>query len=157
MTGPDSIAMLRNRLSALLSLVRFGQFLSVGVVGAVLDTTVTLSLSNLLGVNPDLAKFVGAEAAIVLMFLVNDRWTFAAAGASGIVARLRRLVTSNVVRVGGLSVQLVTYHFVRQLPVTIPLAGFELYSVVAIGIAIGAGFVVNYVAESLFTWRVRSR
>ena len=158
MTGSDwPPAIFRRRLSALLSFVRFGQFLSVGVVGAVLDTAVTLSLSNLLGVNPDLAKFVGAEAAIVLMFLVNDRWTFAEEGAAGLTARLRRLLTSNVVRAGGLSVQLVTYHFVRQLAISIPVFGFDLYSVVAIGIAIGAGFVVNYVAESLFTWRVRSR
>jgi putative flippase GtrA len=147
----DAVA---RRTRALASGVRFGQFVSVGVLGAILDTTVTLSLSGAMGINPDLAKFVGAEAAIVLMFLVNEHWTFASEGKAGVLPMVRRLVTSNVVRGGGLAVQLVTYHFVRQLPIQLPLFGFDLYSVVAIGIAIGAGFVVNYFAESLITWQV---
>lgn len=142
------------RTRALTSGVRFGQFLSVGVLGAVLDTTVTLTLSSSFGVNADLAKFVGAEAAIILMFLVNEHWTFASEGESGLLPKGRRLVTSNVVRGGGLAVQLVTYHFVRQLPIEILVFGFDLYDVGAIGIAIGAGFIVNYLAESLVTWQV---
>lgn len=147
----DAVA---RRTRALASGVRFGQFASVGVIGAVLDTTVTLTLSGSLGVNPDLAKFVGAEAAIVLMFLVNEHWTFAEQGAAGLIPMGRRLVTSNVVRGGGLAVQLVTYHFVRQFTIDIPVMGFDLYDIVAIGMAIGAGFLVNYFAESLVTWQV---
>ena len=157
MMGSDApMAAIQRRLRALASGVRFGQFLSVGIVGAVLDTTVTLTLTNTVGVHPDLSKFLGAEAAIVLMFLVNDRWTFAGEGAVGLLPALRHLLTSNVVRVGGLTVQLLTYHVVRQFSITIPVLGVDLYSVIAIGIAIGAGFIVNYFAESLFTWRVHA-
>lgn len=147
----DAVA---RRTRVLASGVRFGQFASVGVVGAVLDTTVTLTLSGSLGVNPDLAKFVGAEMAIVLMFLVNEHWTFADQGKAGLVPMARRLVTSNIVRGGGLAVQLVTYHFVRQFDIELLVVGFDLYDVAAIGIAIGMGFIVNYLAESLVTWQV---
>lgn len=155
MSGIDALLdAIGRRTRALASGVRFGQFVSVGIVGAILDTTVTLSLSSMAGVQPDLAKFVGAESAIVLMFLVNEHWTFAAQGKAGLGPMARRLVTSNVVRAGGLSVQLVTYYFVRRLPIRIPVMGFDLYDVAAIGIAIGTGFIVNYLAESLFTWQV---
>jgi putative flippase GtrA len=141
-------------LGALVSGLRFGQFLSVGVVGAILDTIVTLSLKEGLTVHPDLAKFVGAECAIVLMFFINEYWTFSEEGQSGRFALLRRLLTSNVVRSGGLAVQLVTFSFVRRLPVSIVVFDVELWKVLPIFIAIGTAFVVNYVAESLFTWRV---
>ena len=141
-------------LSALVSGLRFGQFLSVGAVGAVLDTIVTLSLKEGIGIHPDLSKFVGAECAILLMFFINEYWTFAEEGRSGRLALGRRLLTSNLVRSGGLAVQLVTFSFVRRLPVSIVVFDVELWKVLPIFIAIGTAFVVNYVAESLFTWRV---
>ncbi|MFB6268276.1 MAG: GtrA family protein [Halodesulfurarchaeum sp.] len=157
MSGLDDLrSAARVRLAALTSVIRFGQFLSVGVLGAMFDIVVTLTLDTRVGIHPDLAKFVGAEGAIFLMFLINDRWTFASEGAPGLVSKGRRLIKSNIVRAGGLGVQLVTYHFVRQLPISIPVLGFDLYSVLAIVIAIGAGFIVNYLAETLFTWRVHA-
>ncbi|MFB6153379.1 MAG: GtrA family protein [Halodesulfurarchaeum sp.] len=157
MSGLDDLrAAIRLRLQALTSVIRFGQFLSVGVMGAMFDIVVTLSLDARLGLHPDVAKFVGAEGAILLMFLINDQWTFASEGAPGLVSKGRRLVKSNLVRAGGLGVQLVTYHFVRQLPISLPVLGFDLYRVGAIMIAIGAGFIVNYLAETLFTWRVHA-
>ena len=148
------IGAVQGRLRAMSSGLRLGKFASVGVLGAVLDTTVTLTLSDVFLVNPDLSKFVGAEMAIVLMFFINEHWTFKSEGAEGLLPIGRRLLTSNVVRAGGLAVQLVTYHFVRQLDIVIPAFGFDLYSVVAIAIAIGTGFIVNYFAESLITWQV---
>jgi len=141
-------------LTALVSGLRFGQFLSVGAVGAVLDTIVTLSLKEGLAVHPDLAKFAGAECAIILMFFINEHWTFSDQGESGRFALARRLLTSNVVRSGGLAVQLITFSFVRRLPVSIVVLDVELWKILPIFIAIGTAFVVNYVAESLFTWRV---
>jgi len=139
---------------ALLSGARVGQFVSVGAVGAGVDTATTLVLQEGLAVFPEIAKLIGAECAIVMMFLINEHWTFAEEGATGRGAFLRRLLTSNVVRSGGLAVQLVVYAYVRRLPVSISLAGVDLWTVLPILIAIGSAVIVNYVAESLFTWRV---
>ncbi len=141
-------------LSALLSGVRVGQFVSVGVVGATVDTTTTLVLRDLLGVFPEIAKLGGAECAIVVMFVINEHWTFAEEGAAGRGPFLRRLVRSNIVRSGGLVVQLVVFAFVRRLEVSVVVGDVELWSILPILIAIGTASIVNYVAESLFTWKV---
>jgi putative flippase GtrA len=157
---------LPDRLRSLLSVVRFGQFASVGIVGAVCDNAVLLLsselglaavIATLLGapdLAPEVAKALGIEAAVVIMFLINDNWTFSAADGGG-ASRARRLVTSNLVRVAGIAVQLVVFSFVyRRLFVELSLFGVDLWLLVASLCGIGLGMVVNYVTESLVTWRV---
>ena len=145
---------LSQRVLALLSAVRFGKFVSVGVVGAVFDVTTSTVLREL-GVFPELAVFIGIEVSIVVMFLLNDVWTFSGERTGGGFARLRRLVRSNLVRTGGILVQLVTFHVLyRIVAVQLTLLGIDGWFVVSKLGGIGLGMVVNYVAESLFTWRV---
>lgn len=142
------------RLRALVSGIRFGKFASVGAVGAVFDLSVTTALIVLLDVLPEVAKLVGAEVAIVVMFLINEHWTFADEGLPGIRPTLRRLLTSNLVRSAGLGVQFLTVRAFRQVPVTLEVAGIDLWTFVPLPIAIGLSVLLNYVMESLFTWRV---
>ncbi|KAB1186536.1 MULTISPECIES: GtrA family protein [Haloferax] len=143
-----------DRLSALLSGARFGKFASVGAVGAVFDLTVSSLLILFFGVVGEVAKLVGAEVAIVVMFIINDRWTFADAGSDHLTAKVRRFVKSNFVRSGGLVVQVVVVRLLREVPLTIPVAGVDLWQLIPLPIAIGASMFLNYVAESLFTWRI---
>lgn len=158
---------LGDRIRSLLSVVRFGQFASVGVVGAVCDNTVLLlsselgfaaTVASLLGIPgfaPEVAKALGIETAIVVMFLLNDNWTFKAQGVGGLPAMLRRLLRSNLVRAGGILVQLGTFRLLFRVPdIELTIASIDAWFVVAKVGGIGAGMVVNYVAESLFTWRV---
>ncbi len=142
------------RARALLSGVRFGQFVSVGAVGAVFDLSVSSALIVLLDVAPELAKLVGAEVAIVVMFFINDNWTFAGEGADGVLPTLRRLVKSNLVRSGGVLVQVLVVRALTGLPVSVELFGIELWNLIPLPIAIVASMFVNYVFESLITWRV---
>jgi putative flippase GtrA len=145
---------IRSRLRALASVSRLGRFLSVGVVGLVFDVTTATALREL-GVFPEVAVFAGIEVAIVVMFLLNDTWTFAEQGGTGVVAMLRRFATSNVVRLGGILVQLATFRFLyRVVGIELTIADVDAWFVVAKLGGIGAGVLVNYVAESLFTWRV---
>ncbi|WP_435185046.1 GtrA family protein [Halobellus sp. EA9] len=146
--------MLRDSADALLSGVRFGKFVSVGAVGAVFDMATTTALIVSFGVLGEYAKLVGAEVAIVVMFAINERWTFSELGKSGAVPTLSRFVRSNIVRSGGLAVQFLIVRALRQLSVTVPVFGFDLWQLIPIPIAIGASVVLNYVAESLLTWRV---
>ncbi|PSQ00592.1 sugar translocase [Halobacteriales archaeon QS_5_70_17] len=142
------------RLRALASGVRFGKFASVGAVGAVFDLTVTTALIVGLDVLPEVAKLVGAEVAILVMFVINERWTFADEGLPGIRPTLRRLLTSNLVRSAGLAVQFLTVRAFRQVPITLEVGGIDLWTFVPLPIAIGLSVLLNYVMESLFTWRV---
>ena len=142
------------RVDALFSGVRLTQFLSVGVAGGLLDTATVVVLTTQLGFYRGYAKVIGAELAIVLMFLINEHWTFAAEGAEGRRSFLGRLLRSNVVRLGGLVVGTAVFLVVSGLDVTLPVGGEALWLTISNVIGLGAGFLVNYVAESLFTWRV---
>jgi len=157
MTGPREslLRLVPDRFEALVSGVRFGQFASVGVVGAIADNTVLTALGLAFGVAELPAKAAGVETAIVVMFLVNEHWTFSSAGSTGTRAFLGRLAKSHLVRVGGVSVQLVVYWLLTQrLAVELLVAGTDVWFIAASPIAIAAAMSVNYVFESIFTWQV---
>lgn len=148
---------LRGRFGALVSGARFGQFLSVGVLGAVCDNAVLLLLAEGAGVAPELAKLAGAETAIVVMFAVNERWTFAEEGTPGVLGLGRRFLTSNLVRAGGVLVATAVFSvLVRRVDVSLSFVGIDLWLLGANFVGIAVGLLVNYVAESLFTWRVHT-
>lgn len=163
------------RVEALLSGVRFGKFVSVGVVGAICDTAVLVTLTEGFGVVPEVATLVGIETAILVMFAINERWTFADEGAPDRRSLFGRLKRSHVVRALGSTTQFVVFVIVYRLlfvPIDLGdlglwrvavgvvgtgaagLAGIDLWLLVAKGTGIGIGMLVNYVAESLVTWRV---
>jgi putative flippase GtrA len=147
---------LRDLAADLASWVRFGKFASVGVVGAACDTTTLLILVEVFGVLEEAATLVGIEVAIVVMFLINEHWTFSAENDGGLRAKGRRLGRSHLVRAGGSFVQFLTFVFIyRVLFVSMTFAGVELWLLVAKLSGIGLGMVVNYTFESLFTWRIQ--
>ena len=146
--------MVRETVAALTSGVRFGKFVSVGAVGALFDVTVTTALIVVLGVLGEYAKLAGAEVAIIVMFVINERWTFSELGAPGPVPTLTRFLRSNLVRSGGLAVQFLIVRGFRQLDVSVVVLGFDFWQLIPVPIAIGASVILNYVAESLLTWRV---
>lgn len=133
-------------IDSILDLEYISQFLSVGVVGAVFDNLVLFTVVELTAVQPLLAKGLSAECSIVLMFVINEYWTFAGYGANGHRGLLRRLLTSNVVRLGGLVVGFAVLFVLHNL------FGVWYLAANVIGIAVGA--VVNYLFESLFTWQI---
>ncbi len=133
---------------------RFGKFASVGLVGATIDLSISTTLVLVTTAPPELAKLIGAEAAIVTMFLINDRWTFPAHGTAGLRAKLGRLLRSNLVRAAGVGIQLGVVFVLTRRDVVVTVAGTNVWDALTMPIAIGCAFLVNYVAESLFTWRV---
>ncbi|MFB6224650.1 MAG: GtrA family protein [Haloarcula sp.] len=144
-----------DRFESLISGVRFGQFVSVGVVGAISDNTVLAVLGLVFGVSEMWAKAAGIETAIVVMFLANEHWTFAGEGETGRRSFAKRLGKSHVVRSGGVAVQLAVYWLLTQrLAFDLVVAGTDLWFIVASPVAIGIAMMINYVAESLFTWQV---
>lgn len=144
-----------DHLTALVSGERAGKFVSVGVAGFSLETVIVAILTAGLTVEPLLAKAVGAEASISLMFLLNDRWTFATEGGGGFVSLLRRYLRSHAVRLGGLAVAFgVLWILTDFTDIRLLVGGADFWPTVANGIGVAAGMTVNYVAESLFTWQV---
>jgi len=143
------------QMGSLLSVVRFGKFASVGVIGAVCDNTVLAVSRLLVGLPEMLAKAAGVEVAVLVMFVVNERWTFASEGAGDKWSLAYRLGKSHLVRSGGVAVQLSLYWaLTQQLAVTLYIFGVDLWFLAASPIAIAVAMVVNYVFESVFTWQV---
>ena len=154
MTAPDRLARwLPDRLAPLVSGAQFGQFLSVGAVGAVADTAVLTASTLLIGVSELWGKVAGIEVAILLMFLLNERWTFTDHGAGGWRSLLGRLGKSHLVRSGGVAVQLAVFWALTG-PYTLQLrfGGTDLWFLVASLFSIGVATLINYVFEGLFTW-----
>jgi putative flippase GtrA len=142
-------------LSALNSKVRFGQFVSVGVIGAISDNIMLIVLTLGVGIHEVIAKAVGIETAIVVMFLVNEYWTFSEKGDPGRIPFLKRAGKSHLVRAGGAGIQIVIYTLLTQrLSYELVVMGTDLWFLAASPIAIAVAMVVNYVFESLFTWQV---
>ncbi|PSP80116.1 GtrA family protein [Halobacteriales archaeon QS_1_68_20] len=125
---------------------RFSKFLSVGAVGAVVDNTVLVLLVELVAVEPVFAAVGAKETSILLMFALNERWTFGEHGGGGLRDRGWRLLKSNVVRSGGAIVGIATLYVLYRW------AG--LWYLAANVFGIGVGFFFNYTFESLVTWRV---
>ncbi|PSP73355.1 GtrA family protein [Halobacteriales archaeon QS_3_64_16] len=135
----------RRRAAALRSGVRLGQFLSIGVLGALFDNGLLIVLYGFGSVPLGTAKLASAEAAILLMFACNERVTFAEWGTGGIRDLARRVLTSNLVRLGGVAV---------ATGVLLVLTELGVWYVLANVVGIGVGALLNYVLESLLTWRV---
>jgi len=143
------------RLRKLASGARFGKFASVGVIGAVFDTTTLVVLTELVGLSAAIANVLSIETAILVMFVVNDQWTFAEAGGNDARSLGRRLLKSHLVRAGGSSVQYAIFVLVfYNVAVDLSLFDLDLWLVVVKGGSIACAMVINYIFESLFTWRI---
>lgn len=133
---------------------RIGRFVSIGAVGFCFDVATATVLSEL-GIFPELAALIGIEVAVVVMFLLNDNITFATEGMAGAIPTFRRLLKSNFVRVGGITVQLLIFSgFYRGIDVMFMIASVDAWFIVSKAAGIGIGMIVNYIAESVLTWRV---
>lgn len=151
----DGTAGSSDRVASLLHGVRFGKFVSVGALGAALDVTVFMVLTELGSVLPEIATLVGIESAILLMFVLNEHWTFAEEGDRDRRSLLGRLGKSHAVRAAGSLTQFVVFIVVlRGFYVELLLYGIGLWKLVAKLSGIAIGMLVNYVFESLITWRV---
>ena len=140
-------------LSTLVDFSRFSRFATVGIIGATIDITISGTLVLVWSLSPVLAKFIGAEIAIILMFIINDRWTFPGSPTVGLLHGIRRLIKSNIVRSGGISIQLLVVFLLTRTGIVVTVAGTDIWPVLTMPIAIGCGFLVNYVGETLLTWR----
>jgi putative flippase GtrA len=142
-------------LDSLLSRVRFGKFVSVGAIGAVCDTIVLLALVEQAGLAPEIANVLSIETAILVMFGINENWTFAAEDdGRGLGSRLLK---SHAVRASGSLVQYVIFvALINFVTLSLAVRGVDVWLVGAKWIGIGVGMVVNYVFESLFTWKVHT-
>lgn len=145
----------KSKFNQLVQLTRVGQFVSVGVIGAIIESVVIAILTIIMGSSPVVAKIVGAELSISTMFVINDKWTFATEGSVGYFPQVLRWVKSHLVRIVGLTVSFtVLYILINYFNYSIIIFQADFWPVVANIIGICVGMVINYIAESLYTWSI---
>ena len=146
---------LPERVQPLVSGAQFGQFVSVGAVGAVADTLVLAAATLLVGLSELWGKAAGIEVAVVLMFLLNERWTFTSYGSTGVRALLARLGKSHLVRSGGVAIQLAVFWVLTgPYAIQVAIGGIDVWFLLASLVSIGIATLINYVFEGLFTWDI---
>ncbi len=119
--------------------MRFGL---VGLSGLLVNSAVLWLCVHSLGWPAPLASIPATETAILSNFVLNDRWTFAGAGAPGIWARLLRF---NSVALGGM---LITALLLGAL------TGYARLPLLAANVLAVAGAMAwNYLANARWTWR----
>ena len=153
----QKILPVKNIAKSLLSPRRVIQFTSVGVVGAICETVIIAILTAFGTVSPLTAKVVGVEASISIMFLINDRYTFSDAGQSQLTNRIYRWMRSHVVRSGGIAIAFfILWILTAQTNIRIIILGANFWPTIANIIGITCALSINYIAESLFTWKVHT-
>jgi putative flippase GtrA len=136
---------LPDSLEPLVQATRVGQFITTGAVGVGVELVVLAALVESATTGRFVGGIIGKEAAVFVMFALNERWTFADSGRPGLRALARRLLLSNLARATGNGVALAVYS------VMFLWAGVWYFAAALVGIVVG--FLFNYLLEGLWTWR----
>lgn len=136
---------LPERFEPLVRVTRVGQFVTTGAVGVTVELLVLVALVELALTGRFVGGVLGKEAAVLVMFALNERWTFADSGHPGLRALVRRFLVSNLARATGNGVALAVY------TILFLWAGIW-YLLAALG-GIAVGFLFNYLLEGLMTWQ----
>lgn len=140
-------------LRALMSTTRFGKFASVGAVGAICDTVILLFLVEKVGLLEEVAVLIGIESSILIMFFINDNWTYSST--DKIRTLPRRLLRSHTVRIVGAFTQFIVFTIIyRSYFMQLEFSGIDLWLLVAKGFGIAFGMILNYTFETIFTWSI---
>ena len=139
------------KFRSIFAVVKFSKFTMVGVLGAVIDNSVLNFLAISMSFPLIHSKLIGAELAIIFMFLLNENWTFSRVRSGDKYQILIRFMKSNFVRSIGVIVATLVMVIVIE-KISTGYRGLDLILANTIGIT--TGLIVNYVLESLITWQV---
>jgi dolichol-phosphate mannosyltransferase len=127
--------------------IRLFKFSLVGGIGAVINTCFLWLFTEVAGIYYLYSSIVAIEIAIVLQFIMNDRWTFKEQKTTHVAQFITRLVKSNIWRSSGLAVNIGVLYLLTEY------AG--MYYLLSNIVGIFCAFLLNYLLESRFTWGVR--
>ncbi|MBE0516732.1 MAG: GtrA family protein [Methanophagales archaeon] len=138
---PDRVAALR------MDVLRLIKFSIVGVIGAGINTGFLWVLTDVAGLFYLFSAVVAIEIAILMQFLMNDRWTFKETKTQHIGQFIRRIFKSNVWRSGGLAVNVGVLYLLTEY--------MGVYYLLSNIVGIICAFLLNYILESRLTWGIK--
>lgn len=124
---------------------RVYKFGIVGISGIVVNLGILYLLVEFFALNKDLASPIAIEFSILNNFIWNDLWTFGSVEDHKVSSRWHRLVSFNIVSVGG---AVINYGIFLMLT-----SWFAVYYLAAQLIGILIGFVWNFLVNRRITWQ----
>ena len=137
---PDRVAALKG------DFLRLTKFSIVGAIGAVINTGFLWVFTDVAGIFYLYSSAIAIEIAIILQFLMNDRWTFKERRTTHVEQFIKRILKSNLWRSGGLVVNIGVLYFLTEY-----VGVYYLLSNIA---GIICAFLLNYLFESRLTWGI---
>jgi dolichol-phosphate mannosyltransferase len=138
---PDHVTALK---SDFLRLIKFS---IVGVIGAGINTWFLWLFTDFAGLYYLYSSVIAIEIAIILQFLMNDRWTFREQKTTHVEQFMKRIIKSNIWRSGGLAINIGVLYFLTEH------AG--VYYLLSNIVGIVCAFLLTYLFESRLTWGVQ--
>jgi dolichol-phosphate mannosyltransferase len=138
---PDLVTALK---SDFLRLIKFS---IVGGIGAGINTWFLWLFTDVAGLYYLYSAVIAIEIAIILQFLMNDRWTFKEQKTTHVEQFMKRIIKSNIWRSGGLAVNIGVLYYLTEH------AG--VYYLLSNIVGIVCAFLLNYLFESRLTWGVQ--
>jgi dolichol-phosphate mannosyltransferase len=123
------------------------KFSLVGVIGAGINSIFLFLFYGVLTLPLVFSSIIAIEIAIIMQFLMNDRWTFKEQKTTHVEQFVKRILKSNIWRSGGLVVNVGVLYFLTEY-----LGKNYLISNI---VGIICAFLLNYLFESRLTWGVR--
>lgn len=137
---PDRVAALKR------DFLRLIKFSIVGTIGAGINTWFLWLFTDVVGLFYLYSSAIAIEIAIILQFLMNDRWTFKEKRTTHVEQFFKRIIKSNIWRSGGLVVNIGVLYLLTEY-----VGVYYLLSNIA---GIICAFLLNYIFESRLTWGV---
>lgn len=126
--------------------LRLIKFSIIGVIGAGINTGFLWVLTDFVGLFYLFSSPIAIEIAIIMQFLMNDRWTFKERKTKNIRQFSKRLLKSNIWRSGGLTLNIGILYFLTDY--------IGLYYLISNIFGIICAFMLNYALESRLTWGI---
>jgi dolichol-phosphate mannosyltransferase len=124
-----------------LSDYRVLKFMTVGVIGIIVNNGILWLLISTFGIQPLLADLVSIEASILSNFIMNNFWTFKDRQSGSLLHRLVKYHLS--VAAGALA----------NFSIFMILNSLGLHYIVANTIGILFGFILNYIFSEMIVWK----
>lgn len=122
--------------------VNFFRFALIGGLGAILNTSLLYFLTEFLDIYYIYSAIIAVEAAIVLMFFLNNTFTFENTKKGRSI--ISGIVKSNIVRSFGIATSILILYVLTEY--------FNILYIVSNILAIFIGSIVNFVGEREFNW-----
>ncbi|MCK4475562.1 MAG: GtrA family protein [Methanophagales archaeon] len=127
--------------------LRLIKFSIVGVIGAGINTGFLWILTDLAGLFYLFSSVVAIEIAIIMQFLMNDRWTFKDRKTTNVCQFIKRIFKSNIWRSGGLAINITILYVLTEY--------VGVYYLISNIFGIICAFLLNYILESRLTWGIK--